>query len=240
MPALLEGYVQPYRKVLPLLYVTAGLFVCAAAFMLVSSGNAQAFLKSRTANYPVDLEPFPLELEGWQSLKEGELDGGVIDALGLDTWLLRYYAKGDGAAALLYVGHIEKESFDYANRHHLPTVCYPNQGWKIVDEAIENIRVESGQQSINRLLVRKGAEEQMLLYWFLDGGEPVFVEKWGRLGIEMAWAASVSSAIASDRRTDKSFIRLSTPVIDGDQEQAWLHLVEFAETVYPQFEQMFN
>jgi EpsI family protein len=81
-----------------------------------------------------------------------------------------------------------------------------------------------GPITINRYLVQKGLDRQVVLYWYQSHGRVVASEYWGKIYL-------VLDAIRTNR-TDGALVRLVSPVITTEAE-AEARAIEFAQAVYP-------
>ena len=77
---------------------------------------------------------------------------------------------------------------------------------------------------VNRLEIQKGAERQVMLYWYQSRGRVIASEYWSKL-------FTVSDAIRLNR-TDGSFVRVITPVL-GDAQAVEAPLTAFVTALFP-------
>jgi EpsI family protein len=166
---------------------------------------------------------FPLEIDQWKGQK-GELDQEVYNILGVEDYILANYRKTSGERVNLYVGFYQSQK--EGDIIHSPKNCMPGAGWKITDTSIETIKLDDSQKTINviKLLLQKGMEKQVVLYWFQSRGRIIASEY-----MQKIWLV-VDSVIK--RRTDGSFVRLISPVT-VDEEKTLQVLKEFAQKIYP-------
>lgn len=197
------------------------------------------FLQSIVNTPAIELETFSHQLNKWESHSEGNMPQGVVDNIGLDDWILRSYAKIAGQPVWLYIGYIAGENLSKSKTglgsHHSPTVCYPLQGWKEVERGYEEIPLgDHPSVRVNKLRVRKGEEERLVLYWF-HWGERRVIEEGGLAGLQtkLRWVMQLPSALLGQRRTDKSFVRISAPVVVSP-EATLERLVDFVGLAFPE------
>jgi Protein of unknown function (DUF3485) len=51
--------------------------------------------------------------------------------------------------------------------HYSPQLCYPAQGWEIEQRGLHPIPLPTGDKiEINKLILQKGVEKRVVLYWF--------------------------------------------------------------------------
>jgi len=110
---------------------------------------------------------------------------------------------------------------------HSPKNCLPGAGWTPVESSQVQLEV-SGHAPfpVNRYVIAKGDERQLVLYWYLAHNRPVASEYWARIYL-------VSDSIRMNR-SDGSLIRLSTPMLPGESaDSAMQRLMPFATQVVP-------
>jgi EpsI family protein len=111
----------------------------------------------------VTLREFPKQLGPWQAQQEG-LDAAVEELLRLQDFWSAVYVDGRGGSVSLFIGYYANEP---VTRNHLPTICYPAAGWKLLWTDRQRLTVGPGAEvEMNRLQVERGRESQMVLYWF--------------------------------------------------------------------------
>jgi len=166
---------------------------------------------------------FPLEIDQWKGQK-GELDQEVYNILGVEDYILANYRKTSGATVNLYVGFYQSQK--EGDIIHSPKNCMPGSGWNITDTSIETINMADTEKSINviKLLLQKGAEKQVVLYWFQSRGRIISSEY-----MQKIWLVVDS---VTKQRTDGSFVRLTSPVTI-DEKTTVRVLKDFANKIYP-------
>lgn len=168
-------------------------------------------------------EAFPLEIGQWQGRK-GALDEEVYNILGVEDYVLANFQKDRTSYVNLYVGFYQSQK--KGDIIHSPKNCMPGAGWNIARTTIETIDIQefpNGMQVI-KLLLQKGPEKQVVLYWFQSRGRIIASEY-----MQKIWLV-VDSIVKN--RTDGSFVRLISPVVTDEQAAVKL-LKDFAKTVYP-------
>jgi EpsI family protein len=201
------------------LYLAVGLLFL--AFL-----GLQFFSQKPSPSLPVRLQEFPLRVGSWEGT-ESRLEPSIVTMLGLDDWILRLYRHPSGAFVWLYVGFLQHATLG----HHSPQVCYPAQGWELFEKGLQQISV-SGEQSIsiNRLLVTKDLERELVLYWY-QWGEKVITEKQGPWGLLESKLRAMFS-VFTPARLDTTLVRVSAPVV-GSVEETLARAVTFIQAVFP-------
>lgn len=166
---------------------------------------------------------FPLEIGEWRGISS-EMDEKVYNILGVEDYILADYRKPSGEAVNLYVGFYQSQK--EGDMIHSPKNCMPGAGWNITETGIETIHPDISGKSMKviKLLLRKGSEKQIVLYWFQSRGRIISSEY-----MEKVWLVIDS---ITRHRTDGSFVRLITPVVKDEITSVNL-LKEFAQKAYP-------
>ena len=79
--------------------------------------------------------------------------------------------------------------------------------------------------TINRVLIQKGLDKQVILYWYHDRGRVIPSEYWAK-GY-LVWDAMTK------RRSDGSLVRISVPVQGATEEEAFDQAVRFLRDMWP-------
>jgi EpsI family protein len=111
---------------------------------------------------------------------------------------------------------------------HSPSVCIPGNGWLITDLEQTNYRNNDTTLSLplNRVIISKGSEKQLVYYWFDERGTKIANEYVSKLYL-------LRDAILKNR-TDGALVRLTTPIYPGEKESdADMRLQDFTSTVVP-------
>jgi len=168
-------------------------------------------------------DTFPLEIDQWQGQKS-TMDTEIYNILGVEDYIMANFRKDNRSYVNLYVGFYQSQK--KGDIIHSPKNCMPGAGWNIARTTIETIDMPEfpdGMEVI-KLLLQKGPEKQVVLYWFQSRGRIIASEY-----MQKIWLV-VDSIIKN--RTDGSFVRLISPVVTDEQAAVDL-LKDFAKTVYP-------
>ncbi len=157
---------------------------------------------------------FPMQIGEWTGVQEPPFEPRILEVLGVNDYLTRAYFRPDKAGVGLYIGYWESQR--QGDTIHAPLNCLPGAGWDPVSKT--TIEVPNGigddRIAVNRYLVRKGLDSEMILYWYQSHGRVVASEYWSRLFL-------IRDAVRLNR-TDGSIVRVIAPVLPN---------VENAETV---------
>jgi len=166
---------------------------------------------------------FPLALgDRWHGRELG-IEQKILDVLKVTDYMMRVYvpvARGEGQVASedgqsageslarapvsLYVGYYQSQRTGVT--YHSPKNCLPGSGWQFVDTAQVSTPVPGGPAvTINRAIIQKGLERELILYWYQDRGRVIASEYWAK-GY-LIWDAMMKN------RTDGTLVRISLPVV---------------------------
>jgi EpsI family protein len=169
---------------------------------------------------------FPMTISKWSGRPDPPLTQHVLDVLGADDYLSRTYYTANGEVANLYMGFYQNQR--QGDTIHSPLNCLPGAGWEPIEKQRVQLRTPNGPAVVNELVIEKGIEHQLVLYWYQAHGRVVASEYWGRTYL-------VLDALRLNR-TDGSMIRVITNLGDKPKEgqpRASAIAHEFAETVLP-------
>lgn len=182
-------------------WILAVLFVATGAFL----ARAQ---KAEPIPIKQPLAEVPLALGAWTGREEPPFSKEILDVLGVDEYIVRTYATQGAGALGLYVGYYQSQR--QGDTIHSPLNCLPGAGWIPVEQGHERLTVSGadGPRSIevNRVVIEKGLDRQLVLYWYQSHNRVVASEYWGKV-------YTVVDAIR-DNRTDAALVRVTVPLAD--------------------------
>jgi len=184
------------------------------------------FFLSRVEEVPPikPLATFPKQIGNWKGI-ESRFDQKVYDVLGVDDSFLCDYFAPDGSQVNLYIGFYRSQR--EGELIHSPKHCMPGGGWNIVLTQLEEIAVPGknpGKEKVIKLLLQKGKDRQVVLYWFQARGRYVSSEYMQK--IYLVWDSIFKN------RTDESFIRLISPVT-VNEAQTLEYMKGFTQELIP-------
>jgi len=196
----------------------------ASAVMLVSAVLVGYVSRSESVPPIRPLSELPLHIEAWEG-RSDRFDESVYRVLGVDDSILATYRSPDGRSVQLYVGFYESQR--EGDLIHSPRNCLPGGGWRIVQTSREPLRVPSQAVSVDvvKLLIEKGNQSQVVLYWFQSRGRFIASEYLQKIYL-------VLDSITR-RRTDGSFVRLMAPVGPEGVDAALDTVKSFAGRLVP-------
>jgi exosortase D (VPLPA-CTERM-specific) len=209
-----------YSRPLPSrgIYMTTVVIVCAAMALGATylRGHTAVMLQRQS------FAEFPMTLDGDWSGRREVIDQKYLDVLKLDDYVMAtYVSKGahDGARLGFYAAFYGSQ---LAGRSvHSPRSCLPGDGWEVSNLETIHLKDPSGALvPVNRALIVRGAESQLVYYWFEQRGRVIANE------YLVKWFILVDAL--SRRRTDGALIRMIAPISPaGSLEQADATLVDF-------------
>lgn len=193
----------------------AGLFRfgIVAVPMLVAAIGLQAHSSSEITPPHDALSSLPSHIDGWTGTDE-PLDQQTLDILGPGEFLVRDYENASQPESQpwinLYIAYFKSQRA--GDTIHSPNHCLPGAGWiPISREVIELTRPDGSPMPVNRYVVTKSGERQLVLYWFQAHGRTVASE----------WSAKhylISDSIRMNR-SDGGMVRLMTPMLHGESRE---------------------
>jgi EpsI family protein len=189
---------------------------------------------ARTAVIPPreSFASFPLEIEGWKCAENEPLDPAIKDNLGATDTLICHYTRSDKPIGIgLYVGYhatqIREEGGGAGeNSIHPPAHCLPGSGWDITDSRTVPVSfdgVTDPNARAKRLIITKGAESQLVYYWYQMQGRLV-AEDWQKI-------LYIGYDRATTGRTDGALVRFTMPIGPRGGDEVEPELQAFAARV---------
>ena len=175
---------------------------------------------------------FPMQLGEWQGRQNPPFSDRVLEVLGLDDYLSRGYIR-DRTYADLYIGYWASQR--QGDTMHSPQNCLPAAGWTPVSQSsltMPDPRDRSQQITVNRYLIQKGLERQLVLYWYQGRGRIIGSEYWSKVYLVMD-AARLN-------RTDGAIVRVVIPLAGpaaDDEAAAEKAAIDFVNAFMPQLGQ---
>src|SRR6266852_1129506 len=187
-------------------------FGIVATLMLASALVLQAHSRSEVFPPRASLSSLPSQIDGWTGSDE-VLDQQTLDILGPGECLVREYenASEPQPGINLYIAYFPTQKA--GDTIHSPNHCLPGAGW--VPTSREMIQLSGPDGSsfpVNRYVVSKTGERQLVLYWFQAHGRAVASEYWAKYYL-------VSDSVRMNR-SDGGLVRLMTPMLNGESPDA--------------------
>ena len=144
---------------------------------------------------------YPTQLGEWSAVHD-RIDELVAEKLGFTDYVMLNYVNNENLPINFYVAYYASQRKGVSP--HSPKVCIPGGGWEIAGFS----RTQIDAIPVNRALIRKGTQDQIVYYWFEERGLPVaneYLKKW------MLFKDALLL-----KRTDGSLVRVTTPVLAGE------------------------
>lgn len=185
----------------------AALFV---AILLVAGGIAWwLMLRPVDEPDPSRFDALPSSLEGWRAV-DVEMDQAVSEMLNADRNVQRAYVHPQGYVIFVYVGYYGTERG--GTPEHTPDVCYPAQGWQILERRDLRLGGRDGF-SVREFLVEREGQQRLVHFWYRTSHATGITSVFG-LRLQHFWGRLIRN------RGDGALVRLSTRVTDGDRDAA--------------------
>jgi len=167
----------------------------------------------------------PGQIGGWTMMPTEDFDRSVVTALGVDDYANRYYRSGSRLAHL-YVGYYRSQR--EGDTIHSPMNCLPGAGWQPISTGTLDVKTDSATIRVNRYVVQKGLDKQVVLYWYQSHGRSVASDYWSKVYL-------VLDSIRLNR-TDAALVRVIAPFDDAagaPDAEAESTAASFVRAVYP-------
>lgn len=106
------------------------------------------------------LDDLPMELGSWRGRRAVDYAPEVVAVLGVDDYVNRAYSSASGQPANVYVGYYRSQQ--QGGAIHSPLNCLPGGGWE--PEHVERVPFSRG--AARRVIIRKGSQRLLVLYWY--------------------------------------------------------------------------
>ncbi len=201
-----------------------------SACMLATLGYLARASRAEPTPIREPLATLPYSIGDWTGFREEDLDEETLAVLGADDYLLRSYRRHGEPPLGFYVGYYESQR--QGDTIHSPMNCLPGSGWVPLSSGRRTIEVPDGSGTraieVNRVVIQKGLDRQLVLYWYQGHGRVVASEYWGKI-------YTVLDAIRVNR-TDAALVRIIVPIVSGGAEavrRAEGEADAFARAVFP-------
>jgi len=175
----------------------------------------------------------PLSFDDWVGQNSTPFSPQVLAVQGADGYITRLYRRPNNHEPVvgLYVGFYESQR--QGETMHSPLNCLPGAGWIPVSQSTASITGFDGARksnrtlSVNRVVIQKGLDRQLVLYWYQSHGRVVASEYWGKI-------YTVIDAVRLNR-TDAALVRAITPIDEntGGESRAEARAVSFVQALFP-------
>jgi EpsI family protein len=167
----------------------------------------------------------PYQIGDWKGT-EVPIPQEELDILGPGEYLQRDYESASGLRPVnLYIPFFPSQRA--GDTIHSPDHCLTGAGWIPISREMISLLLPNGTSiPVNRYVVSKSGERQLVLYWFQAHGRVVAGE----------WRAKyylISDSIHMNR-SDGGMVRLMTRMTDGESpDAAQAHIMKFGSQLVP-------
>ena len=196
--------------------------------LLASGGSGWALaLQPELQAQPRSLANLPHRLAGFDGT-DLPLDSSVEAMLRADFNIQRAYVDSLGDTVWLYLGY-------YSTRRggtpeHTPEVCYWANGWNVLHDRTVAIP-GSDDGRAREFVVEQGGHQRLVLFWYRSYRQDVMPST-----LWLNWDHFAGRLV--DGRADGGLIRLSTPILRGDIQEARARLRHFVTVLDPELEEI--
>lgn len=175
---------------------------------------------------------FPRDFDSWSG-EVAYLDPEIEEVLGADDYInITYGSQIEAMPVNMFVAFYNKQT--EGSGIHSPEVCLPAGGWEIFSldqHMVELPKTQYGNFDVNRAVIQKGLQRQMVYYWFEQRGK--------RETNDFKAKLSVVHDSLTLGRTDGALVRFVTPIAEGesdaDAEERLIRLMDHALEPLPRF-----
>jgi EpsI family protein len=172
------------------------------------------------------VQEFPKEIGAWFG-QDVPLQPEVKQILGDGDFLVRFYRSPGLPYVDFFLAYFPTQRT--GSTIHSPQNCLPGSGW--IPAELKRIELIHGRKDalVNRYIIAKGLDRQLVLYWYQSNGRIVASEYWAKFFL-------VSDSIRRNR-SDGALVRVVTPVArDESIESAEKRALDFSRQALPQLD----
>lgn len=116
------------------------------------------------------LDTFPTTIGDWRGREATLFEGEILNILKVKDYLMRRYVDPAGHSLWLYIGYWDTQR--KGAQPHSPKNCLPGGGWEPLEATRVSIPVAGppGAIEVNRYLIQKDRDQQLVLYWYQSQG----------------------------------------------------------------------
>ena len=207
-------------KMSTLRFVAAAVLKAATGLLLQARSRNEIFPRREA------LSSVPSKLGSWMG-SDIAIDQQTLDILGPGEFLFRDYEDSQGQKPPVNVFIAYFPSQKTGDTIHSPSHCLPGAGWVPTQrEVIQLSRADRTVFPVNRYVVSKAGDRQLVLYWYQAHDRAVANEY-------MAKYYLVADSIRMNR-SDGALVRLMTPMLRGESvDTAQSRVVNIGSQIIP-------
>ncbi|MFN3847662.1 MAG: exosortase C-terminal domain/associated protein EpsI, partial [Paracoccaceae bacterium] len=205
-----SGFSQHFGRVLSIV-PKAGHVAAAAVSVIIATGFLMMPLPEPAQIERDNFILFPRNIGDWSG-SSSRLEEATEKVLGADDYINAFYqAPGEASYVSFFSAWYEKQTEGQAI--HSPEVCLPVGGWEVFSITPTRITIPDtvyGSFTVNRAVIQKGLDKQLVYYWFEQRGT--------RMTNDFAVKISVVRDMLVRGRGDGALVRFVTPIGRGETE----------------------
>jgi len=204
-------------------WAVGGMLAIAAGLSL-SLEKREELIPPRTA-----FAEFPMKMDAWQGRRD-IMDPQYVDVLKFDDYILADFSKEGMPPVNFYSAYYASQR--KGESVHSPRSCIPGGGWQIKSletVSVPGVRVYGDVLRLNRVLIQRGDERQLVYYWFQQRGRNMTNE------YLVKWYLFRDALMLN--RSDGALVRLTTRTPAGeDLAKTEGRLVSFLASLMPRLD----
>jgi EpsI family protein len=173
--------------------------------MILSAGLVSVRAGGEVPIARPSLDTLPRAFDRWTRSIDLPIDANTREVLGVDDYLNRTYLDTASQPVSLYVGYYASQR--QGDTIHSPQNCLPGAGWQPIEGGRTTLDAGGTTLPVNRYVIQKGLDRQVVLYWYHGRGRVVANEYANKFWL-MVDAARL-------RRSDGALVRVVAPVSGG-------------------------
>jgi len=168
------------------------------------------------------LSNLPAHLGTWTPSDDIEIDEESLKVLNADDYVNRTYVRPSTSSVDLFIAYYGSQR--QGGTMHSPLNCLPATGWQPLSEEDMSIDAAPTPVSARRVVIQKGLNRQLVIYWYQSHGRSVASE----------YSSKVHLVLDSIRqhRSDAAIVRVVSPV---DGEAAAIDFIRSLQPVLHRF-----
>jgi EpsI family protein len=203
-----------------------------SALFLGSAGYVSYKTHPEKVGTRTPLASLPMRVDRWEGREGAPFAPNIVKVLGADEYLNRVYLAPKEPFVSLYVGFYQSQR--QGDTMHSPLNCLPGAGWQPVRQDRATLAVTDSDGTpravtVNQIVIQKGLDRQMVLYWYQGHGKVIASEYTSKVYL-------VYDAMRLNR-TDAAMVRVISPIEGAgaaDDAAAAARLTEFVQRIFPQ------
>jgi EpsI family protein len=125
-----------------------------------------------------------------------------IEVAGMTDYVARAFKRDSSVAFTTLVSYYDRQT--QGHTIHSPRNCLPGAGWEVLSPGTQTIVVGSTNQVVNQYVLKNGALQAVVLYWYQGRGRIVADE------YAVKWNLLRDAALAG--HTEEALVRVVVPV----------------------------